>query len=245
MLIIATATLFSECKRIGADLGNSFLTDVDFISVDCPSSSPLPCPTLAPLIGLWQNDAFLEGHVDSLKVSPVRCARKKKRVDLLLPRSLVKKMQRLTVEEDEFRVKVVSRCSSRLSPLIRTSESDLEPIRISGLPPIDEEGVTGGECSAVDDLPGLLLASSSPIGVPVVSTQSFPASLSLPSPIEEVGTPIEEVRLQSNLFPVSVEEERSLSLLSAPLVSATETIAVHVAVNVADDLVPEVVEDDV
>ncbi|GAB2294970.1 hypothetical protein Dimus_029160 [Dionaea muscipula] len=67
----------------------------------------------------------------------------------------------------------------------------------------------------------------------------------LPSPIEEVGMPIEEGGTPSTLFPASVEEERSLSSLSAPLVSAMETAVVHVVVGVADGLVLEVVEDDV
>ncbi|GAB2302438.1 hypothetical protein Dimus_036449 [Dionaea muscipula] len=191
-----------------------------------------------------QNDDFLEGRVDSLRVCPVKCARKKKRGALLLPRSLVKKMQRATTEEDEFRVKVVSRRSSRLSPSIRTSESDLEPVRIGELPPIDEEGVTGGECSAVEDSPGPLLASSSPIGVLVVSTQSCPASFPVSSPIGEVGTSIEEAGLLPIPCPATVEEETGLSSLLAPLGSASETAVVHEAAGGAVGLLPDVVDDD-
>ncbi|GAB2294986.1 hypothetical protein Dimus_029176, partial [Dionaea muscipula] len=105
-----------------------------------PISSP-PALPLAPSTRLWQGDAFLEGRVDRLRVSSARCARKKKKVDLLLPRSLVKKMQRATAEEDEFRVKVVNRRSSRLSSSIPSDFPCLGSDRVIGLSPINEEVV--------------------------------------------------------------------------------------------------------
>ncbi|GAB2278641.1 hypothetical protein Dimus_013318 [Dionaea muscipula] len=144
-------------------------------------------------------------------------------------------MNWVTTEDGELRSQLECRRSRWVSPSLRDSVTDLGPVRKGGLLPIEEEEVTGGECSAAGEFPNPLLASSLPIGIPVGPAQSYTVSLPLPSPIEEVGT-------SSYLSTASVEEERTLSSLLAPLVSATEAAADLVAVDDADDLVPEVVE---
>ncbi|GAB2273496.1 hypothetical protein Dimus_008288, partial [Dionaea muscipula] len=143
----------------------------------------LLCPMLAPPTGLWQDNVFLEGRVNRLRVCPARFARKKKKADLFLPRSLVKKMQWATAEEDEFRVKVVCRRFSRLSPSIPSNFSSLGSDMVVGLPRIDKEVAAIMDCqttvsslttkltddfsSSVDDTPveTPLLAVDGEIGV--------------------------------------------------------------------------------
>ncbi|GAB2275929.1 hypothetical protein Dimus_010675, partial [Dionaea muscipula] len=78
-----------------------------------------------------------EGLDNWIGVLPERCARKQKS-ERLLPRSLLEKMKRVTVEDGKFRVRVVCRRSSRLTPSIPSASPDLGDGVEDGLSPIEE-----------------------------------------------------------------------------------------------------------
>ncbi|GAB2303230.1 hypothetical protein Dimus_037227 [Dionaea muscipula] len=78
-----------------------------------------------------------EGPDIWIGVSPERCARKQKS-ERLLPRSLLEKMKRATAEDDEFRVRLECRRSSRLTPSIPSASPDLGDGVEDGLSPIEE-----------------------------------------------------------------------------------------------------------
>ncbi|GAB2302470.1 hypothetical protein Dimus_036480, partial [Dionaea muscipula] len=78
-----------------------------------------------------------EGPEDWTWVLAERCARKQKSVRFL-PRSLLEKMKRATEEDDEFRVRVECRRSSRLSHSLPPTSPDLGVFLEDGLPPIVE-----------------------------------------------------------------------------------------------------------
>ncbi|GAB2278268.1 hypothetical protein Dimus_012957 [Dionaea muscipula] len=78
-----------------------------------------------------------EGPEDWTGVLTASCARKQKSI-CFLPRSLLEKMKRATVDDDEFRVRVECRRSSRLSHSLPPSFPDLGVALEDGLPPIAE-----------------------------------------------------------------------------------------------------------
>ncbi|GAB2297452.1 hypothetical protein Dimus_031556, partial [Dionaea muscipula] len=118
----------------------------------------------------------------------------------------MKKVHRAMAEDDELHAKLDSRRSIRLSPSLPSHFSDWGADKEGGMPSIEEEEVSGGECSAKEDVPELLQASSSSIGDPELHSLSCLVSDSMPKPAVEV----EEGPLAFP-FPEALEEGKPLT----------------------------------
>ncbi|GAB2287875.1 hypothetical protein Dimus_022231 [Dionaea muscipula] len=133
----------------------------------------------------------------------------------------MKKVHRAMAEDDELRAKLDCRRSSRLSPSLPSHFSDWGADKEGGMPSIEEEEVSGGECSAEEDIPELLQASSSSIGDPELHSPSCLVSDSMPKPTAEV----EEGPLAFPL-PEALEEGRALGSLSVSASRSSSTVSV-------------------
>ncbi|GAB2295782.1 hypothetical protein Dimus_029937 [Dionaea muscipula] len=89
------------------------------------------------------------------------------------------------------------------------------------MPSIEEEEVSGGECSAEEDVPELLQASSSSIGDPELHSLSCLVSDSMPKPAVEV----EEGPLTFPLLE-ALEEGRALGSLSVSAARSSSMVSV-------------------